>query len=127
MSSDCNTNSVANLSNSPYDVSMTHTQGTSPYAGRAIPEWTSVEEFTDYCREFYSVERPGAIYPFAYEMEIVTAVNAHLTDPNPLFPFDGDSADREAVRDRILAERRLLGFEECDFDKAVERGRLGIM
>lgn len=100
---------------------MTHTQGTSPYAGREIPEWTSVEDFTEYCREFYSIERSDSLYPFAYEMEIVSAVNAHLTDPNPLFPFDGDSADREAVRDRILAKRRLIGVFEDDFDLAVKQ------
>lgn len=78
-----------------------------------------VEEFTDYCREFYSIERSDSLYPFAYDVEIITAVNGHLTDPNPLFPFDGDSADREAVRDRIINLRRIVGIGETDFDRAV--------
>ena len=78
-----------------------------------------VEEFTDYCREFYSIERSDSLYPFAYDVEIIMAVNGHLTDPNPLFPFDGDSADREAVRDRILNLRRIVGIGETDFDRAV--------
>ena len=84
-----------------------------------MPTWEQVEEFADYCREFYSIEQSDSLYPFAYENEIVMAINGHLTDPNPLFPFDGDSADREAVRDRILALRKLVGIGEPDFDIAV--------
>lgn len=86
-----------------------------------------INEFTDYCQEFYSVERNGAIYPFATDDEISDAVYAHITDTNPQFPFDGDSADREAVRDRILAKRRIAGVGETDFDRAVELARIGIM
>lgn len=103
---------------------MTTTQGTSPNAGSVIDK---LDEFTEYCFEFYLLdpERPS-LYPFASDTEICNAVRAHMTDPNPLFPFDGDSADREAVRDRILADRRLIGCGETDFDKAVEMGKHGI-
>jgi hypothetical protein len=103
---------------------MTTTQGTSPNAGSAIDK---LDEFTEYCFDFYLLdpERPS-LYPFASDTEICNAVRAHMTDPNPLFPFDGDSADREAVRDRILADRRLIGCGETDFDKAVEMGKHGI-
>jgi hypothetical protein len=103
---------------------MTTTQGTSPNAGSAIDK---LDEFTEYCFEFYLLdpERPS-LYPFASDTEICNAVRAHMTDPNPLFPFDGDSADREAVRDRILADRRLIGCGETDFDKAVAMGKHGI-
>lgn len=89
-----------------------------------MPHWEQVVEFADYCREFYSVEKSDSLYPFAYDHEIVQAVNSHVTDPNPLFPFDGDSADREAVRDRILALRELFGIGESDFEKAVQIGKL---
>lgn len=108
---------------------MTNTEGTSPNAGSAIDyqQGFQLEDFTNYCQEFYSVERGDAIYPFATDDEISEAVRAHATDPNPPFPFDGDSADREAVRDRILAKRRLIGVGETDFDRAVELARLGIM
>lgn len=111
---------------------MTNNIGTTPNGGTVISEyseaqWAAVEEFTDYCRSFYSLEVSDSLYPFASEMEIVEAVNAHITDPNPRFPFDGDSADREAVRDRICAVRRFLGFGEPDFDKAVAMARQGIM
>jgi len=86
-----------------------------------------INEFTDYCQEFYSVERNGAIYPFATDEEISDAVYAHITDANPRFEFCGDTADREAVRERILAKRRITGVGETDFDRAVELARIGIM
>jgi len=76
-------------------------------------------DFTDYCQDFYDKGRDGAIYPFATEAEITMAVLAHVTDPNPPFPFDGDSTDREAVRDRILAMREKTGKGETEFDLAV--------
>lgn len=90
---------------------------------RELPEFEKVIEFTEYCKEFYCVDQEGAIYPFAYDFEIVGAVNAHCTDPNPAFPFDGDTADREAVRDRICANRKLVGVFEHDFDTAVREVR----
>jgi hypothetical protein len=42
-----------------------------------------------------------------------------MTNPNPAFEFDGDSLDRETVRDLILAKRKLIGIGETDFDKAI--------
>lgn len=77
--------------------------------------------FKDYCESFYSLERANAIYPFAYKSEIHNACVAHMTNPNPVFEFDGDSLDRETVRDLILATRKLIGVGETDFDKAIVR------
>jgi hypothetical protein len=102
---------------------MSKTIGTSPNARTAS---AMLDEFTDYCFEFYLIDGKNALYPFATDTEICDAVRAHMTDPNPLFPFDGDSADREAVRDRILADRRLIEMGETDFDRAVALGRMGI-
>lgn len=79
----------------------------------------NLHDFTDYCQDFYDKDRSDSIYPFATESEITMAVLAHVTDPNPPFPFDGDTIDREAVRDRILAMREKTGHGETEFDLAV--------
>ena len=112
---------------------MNTTQGTSPNAGSAIDKLERLEridryeQFSEYCCEFYLFSsEETSLYPFATYDEICDAAMAHLTDPNPLFPFDGDSADREAVRDRILAVRKILGSGETNFDKAVAMGQNGI-
>jgi hypothetical protein len=72
-------------------------------------------EFVDYCQDFYDKDRTGSIYPFASEAEIQIAVLAHVTDLNPMLPFDGDTADREAVRDRILTMRELINGPELKY------------
>jgi len=77
--------------------------------------------FRDYCETFYSTEREDAVYPFATKSEIHHACVAHMTNPNPVFEFSGDSLDRETVRDLILAKRKLIGVGETDFDKAIVR------
>jgi len=79
----------------------------------------NLHDFTDYCQTFYDKAISDALYPFATADEIGAAILAHVTDPNPLFPFDGDSMDREAVRDRILAMRKTTGEGETEFDLAV--------
>jgi hypothetical protein len=86
----------------------------------------NLNEFVNYCREFYD-EKTSTLYPFASEAEIRQAAIAHLTDPNPLFPFDGDSADREAVRERIIETRRVTGFGMPDFDTLVRLNRMNQM
>ncbi len=78
-----------------------------------------LEIFIDYCQDFYDLDRSGSIYPFATETEIRNACLAHVTDPKPSIEFDGDSLDREMVRDRILANRAVLGVGETDFEKAI--------
>lgn len=80
---------------------------------------TNINDFINYCCDFYDVARPDAIYPFASTGEIVAAAAAHVANPTPAFPFDGDSTDREAVRDLILDMRRLLGIGITDFDLAI--------
>ena len=87
-----------------------------------VESMKTLKGFVAYCRSFYSIEFDGdngAIYPFATNSEIMDACIAHMINPNPAFPFDGDSTDREAVRDLILAKRKLTGHGETDFDKAV--------
>jgi len=89
-------------------------------------------EFVDYCQNFYDMDRTNSIYPFATEAEIRVAVLAHITDLNPAFPFDGDTADREAVRDRILAIRKITKFGPTDWIDAVnaeyiKRGETGLI
>lgn len=72
-------------------------------------------DFLDYCQNYYDKDRDGSIYPFASEAEIQIAVLAHVTDLNPRIPFDGDTMDREAVRDRILVIRELINGPELKF------------
>lgn len=79
-----------------------------------------VADFIDYCREFYDIELEDSLYPFATSEEIRFAALAHVTDPNPKFPFDGDSFDREAVRDRIMEFRKASGRKDTDFDEIIK-------
>lgn len=64
-----------------------------------------MKEFVDYVLSFYGT---GGIYDMgATREEIIKAVNVRLTcELYSLMPFDGDSIDREAVRDIILATRQ---------------------
>lgn len=54
-------------------------------------------DFVEYVRSFYDMRHPEVLYPMATEHEIREAVAEHVR----LAPdtFEGDSADREAVRD----------------------------
>lgn len=53
-------------------------------------------DFVEYVREFYDMRHPDVLYPMATEHEIREAIAEHVR--RAPFPFEGDSADREAVR-----------------------------
>ncbi len=66
---------------------------------------TQGKEFVDYVWSFYG---PGQIYGDYFKnaltkTELKRAIKEHLA--NPPFPFDGDSVDREYVRDIMLKNR----------------------
>ena len=65
-----------------------------------------VKEFVDYVMDFYG---KGGIYDFGVEREEVVAAMGKLIElraDNPdAIGFEGDSVDRENVRDIIIANR----------------------
>lgn len=65
------------------------------------PTSNALALFTEYVRGFYDMRRPDALYPMATEHEIREAIAEHVR--RAPFPFEGDTADREAVR-AILEE-----------------------
>lgn len=73
-------------------------------------EYSSPEVFVDYVMSFYS-NRPDSVYPeldFA-EDEVYKALATRLTRKKYAeTPFDGDSLDREIVRDIVLEARMSL-------------------
>ena len=60
-------------------------------------------EFYDYCKSFYST---GGIYEFNVPAGVLKSACA-LVQQRKDIPFDGDTFDRERVRDVI----ELLGYE----------------
>jgi len=52
-------------------------------------------QFLDYCKSFYSLR--NGIYPIATDKEIERAIKIRLKDKS--LPFEGDSVDREKVRE----------------------------
>lgn len=62
-----------------------------------------LEQFLEYCRDFYHED--VGIYQIATDNELRSAVEWRIVDPS----YEGDSIDREAVRDRILEVRRNNG------------------
>jgi len=73
-------------------------------------DYSSPEVFVDYVMSFYS-NRPDSVYPeldFA-EDEVYKALATRLTRKKYAeTPFDGDSLDREIVRDIVLEDRMNL-------------------
>jgi len=62
----------------------------------------NMQEFVNYVLSFYG---PGEIYDFNFsENEVKKAVRIHLLDEK--VEFEGDSVDREMVRDIVLDEIR---------------------
>ena len=63
----------------------------------------NTNEFVQYCLSFYA---PGQIYDIgATEKEVLYAM-ADRMRMNPYLPFDGDSIDREIVRDIMIRNRK---------------------
>ena len=54
-------------------------------------------DFFEYCKSFYSIKK--GIYPIATDREIERAIKLRMKDKS--LPFEGDSVDRERVREII--------------------------
>mgnify|MGYP000238672449 CR=1 FL=1 len=64
---------------------------------------TQNETFVQYVLDFYG---KGGIYDFgATRDDVLLALKKRLQSATPEFPFDGDTLDREIVRDYMLANR----------------------
>jgi hypothetical protein len=57
-------------------------------------------QFFEYCKSFYSLR--NGIYPIATDKEIQRAIKMRLK--NKTTPFEGDSVDRELVREILEKE-----------------------
>ena len=69
----------------------------------------NVNEFVNYVMQFYG---KGGIYDFgATEKDIIIATGIRLQN-RPEMPFDGDSLDRELVRDILLEMKPEYVFPE---------------
>jgi len=64
-----------------------------------------IDEFVDYVYSFYG---PGGIYDFGADKGAIAKATFLRVTGNPGFPFEGDSRDRELVRDILLEN----GFKE---------------
>lgn len=65
----------------------------------------NVKEFVDYVLSFYGV---GGLYDFgATENDVRVALDERIAAAGEGLPFEGDSIDRELVRDIILKNRGL--------------------
>jgi len=63
-----------------------------------------MSDFVDYCLIFYG---PGGCYDLgATRQEINAALRIHRETST--IPFEGDSVDREAVRDILLSQRETV-------------------
>ena len=71
-----------------------------------VVDYANHDVFVDYMMSFYS-NRPESIYPELDfdESEIRKALNTRLTRKKYKLPFEGDSVDREIVRDIVLENR----------------------
>ena len=61
-----------------------------------------IQDFIEYVYDFYG---PGMIYDLGFTIthtDIARATAIRLRTQNPNMPFDGDSVDRETVRDILV-------------------------
>ncbi len=66
---------------------------------------TQITEFVEYVLSFYGT---GGIYDFgATEADVRSALDQRLRSASADCPFEGDSIDRELVRDIMLKDREL--------------------
>ena len=63
-----------------------------------------VLDFVDYCLMFYG-KSDDAVYPYHFTFEEVCKGLIDRFQTKPGLDFDGDSVDREFVRDCVLANR----------------------
>ena len=60
-----------------------------------------IADFIEYCCSFYQLGNAEAVYPFATRDEITAAALVRVRECSSCYPFEGDSTDREQVRDLI--------------------------
>jgi hypothetical protein len=60
-----------------------------------------IADFVEYCCSFYELGNAEALYPFATRAEITAAALYRVRESSSRYPFEGDSSDREEVRDII--------------------------
>ena len=63
-------------------------------------------EFIDYCLDFYG---DGGIYDFNMSREELAEGLERRIKNRPALTFDGDTTDREIVRDEVFAMRKHAG------------------
>jgi len=63
-------------------------------------------DFLEYCKSFYSLKK--GIYPIATDREIEQAIKLRMKDKT--LPFEGDSVDRERVREIIEQAQLMRGW-----------------
>lgn len=66
---------------------------------------TKYDEFVDYVLDFYGQRGIYEMSPPATLEEVESALRLRKKNANRSLPFDGDSTDREIIRDIILASR----------------------
>jgi len=71
------------------------------------PELTVKEvlDFIDYCLDFYG-HGDDAIYPYGFHFSEICEGMIERFKYRPGLDFDGDSVDRELVRDMVLSARQ---------------------
>lgn len=65
-----------------------------------------VLDFIDYCLQFYG-HGDDALYPYGFHFSEICEGLIKRFQYKPSIDFDGDSVDRELVRDMILEAREL--------------------
>jgi len=68
--------------------------------------FATIEGFYEYVLSFYG--NKDAIYPMGATLEQVKAATTKLINNNPSPEFDGDSFDRERVRDIMIQDYNLI-------------------
>lgn len=61
------------------------------------------KQFIDYCLSFYG---DGGVYPFQFNRDEIEK-GLYIRLRNKTFPFEGDSIDREMVRDIVFELREV--------------------
>ena len=76
------------------------------------------KEFLDYCESFYSPSHPDVLYPIdgltREELALATLNYLDLCASTDITWGDGDSLDRERVRNLVI-ERRAVVFDADEF------------
>ena len=69
---------------------------------------SEVLDFIDYCISFYGHD---GVYPYGFHFSEICEGMVELFKTRPSIPFEGDSVDRENVRDIVLLAREKENLE----------------